>query len=74
MEYEIWKDIPGYDGYYQVSNYGHVKSLSRQIVVRGNTRLLHNDRFIKISKYKNGYCFVTLSKNGKMNKYCCIDW
>lgn len=65
MENEIWKDAPGYDGYYQVSNYGHVKSLSRQIVVRGNTRLLHNDRFIKISKYNNGYCFVTLSKNGK---------
>ena len=51
MENEIWKDVPGYDGYYQVSNYGHVKSLSRQIVVRGNTRLLHNDRFIKISKH-----------------------
>lgn len=65
MENEIWKDVPGYDGYYQVSNYRHVKSLSRQIVVRGNTRLLHNDRFIKISKYNNGYCFVTLSKNGK---------
>ena len=32
MENEIWKDVPGYDGYYQVSNYGHVKSLSRQIV------------------------------------------
>ena len=26
MENEIWKDVPGYDGYYQVSNYGHVKS------------------------------------------------
>lgn len=28
MENEIWKDVPGYDGYYQVSNYGHVKSLT----------------------------------------------
>lgn len=26
---EIWKDIPDYEGYYQVSNYGRVKSLSR---------------------------------------------
>lgn len=24
MEKEIWKDVPGYDGYYQVSNYGRV--------------------------------------------------
>lgn len=27
MENEIWKDIPGYEGYYQVSNYGRVKSM-----------------------------------------------
>lgn len=25
---EIWKDIPGYEGLYQVSNYGNVKSLN----------------------------------------------
>ena len=24
MENEIWKDIPGYDGYYQVSSYGNI--------------------------------------------------
>lgn len=29
MENEIWKDIPGYEGYYQVSNFGRVKSLRR---------------------------------------------
>lgn len=29
MENEIWKDIPGYDGYYQVSSYGNVRSLER---------------------------------------------
>ena len=29
MEEEIWKDIPGYEGYYQVSNMGRVKSLNR---------------------------------------------
>ena len=26
---EIWKDIDGYEGYYQVSNMGRVKSLAR---------------------------------------------
>lgn len=29
MENEIWKDVPGYDGYYQVSNFGRVKSLRK---------------------------------------------
>lgn len=28
-EEEIWRDIPGYEGYYQVSNFGNVKSLER---------------------------------------------
>lgn len=34
---EIWKDIIGYEGYYQISNHGRVRSLDRIIsVVRGN--------------------------------------
>ena len=28
---EIWKDINGYEGYYQVSNYGRIKSLKRHV-------------------------------------------
>lgn len=28
---EIWKDIPNYEGYYQVSNFGNVKSLPREV-------------------------------------------
>lgn len=31
LEPEVWKDIVGYEGYYQVSNYGRVKGLSRLI-------------------------------------------
>lgn len=29
---EIWEDVEGYEGYYQVSNLGRVKSLARTIV------------------------------------------
>ena len=28
---EIWKDIPNYEGYYQVSNLGNVRSIDRVI-------------------------------------------
>lgn len=31
MENEVWKDIKGYEGLYQVSNLGRVKSLSKNI-------------------------------------------
>ena len=51
---EIWKDIPDYEGLYQVSTLGNVKSLKR-----GKERLL------KPSKTNNGYMFVTLYKNTK---------
>lgn len=33
-----WKDIPGYEGYYQVSNIGQVRSLPRCTSVKGVTR------------------------------------
>ena len=37
MEEEIWKDIKGYEGLYQVSNEGRVKSLSRTIIKSDKT-------------------------------------
>lgn len=35
---EAWRDIPGYEGYYQASNLGRIKSLDRKIIqIHGNT-------------------------------------
>lgn len=31
---EIWKDVPGYIGLYKVSNYGRVKSVKKQLVLK----------------------------------------
>ena len=31
MEKEVWKDVPEYEGYYQVSNYGNFKGIDRVI-------------------------------------------
>lgn len=53
---EIFKDIKGYEGIYQVSNLGRVKSLKRQRV--------HVDRIMKTPIDINGYCMTGLSKNG----------
>lgn len=57
---EIWKDIPGYEGRYQVSNLGRVKSLNynktgiEQIMVVENIR---------------GYLSLNLSRNGKVKHF-----
>lgn len=54
MEEEIWKDIPEYEGLYQVSNYGRVKSL--------NYNRMGEERILKPFKNKFGYLLITLSK------------
>lgn len=61
---EIWKDIKGYEGLYQVSNLGRVKSLDR-IIVRKDGISQFKKGIIKTPKINSdGYCSVTLSKNG----------
>lgn len=59
---EIWKDIVGYEGYYQVSNYGRVKSLERCVTHSRKGKEFIRERILK--QHINKYCFVVLSKNG----------
>lgn len=54
---EIWKDIEGYEGLYQVSNLGNVKSLKRK------GRL--EERLLSQVKDKDGYLAVQLYKLGE---------
>lgn len=59
MEEEIWKDINGYEGLYQVSNFGRVKSCER---IDANNHPIH-EKILKQSKCQ-GYLCVNLYKNG----------
>lgn len=68
---EEWKDVKGFEGLYQVSNYGRVKSLGRiknckssnqfttfdsMIVVKKRIMKLKKDRYLRVQLYdKNGY-------------------
>ena len=60
---EIWKDIQGYEGLYQVSNIGNIKSLDRT-VGENRTPYLKKGRILKAWKY-NGYLCVNLCGEGK---------
>lgn len=53
---EVWKDIPNYEGFYQISNYGTVKNKKNGAIRKGciNT---------------SGYTYVGLNKNGKQKNY-----
>ena len=61
---EVWKDIVGYEGLYQVSNLGTVKSLPKYCGVRWD-----NGRILKPFTNKDGYLVITLSLNGKLKHF-----
>jgi hypothetical protein len=61
---EIWKDIPGYEGMYQVSNLGNVKSLSRVLRNKYNT-FVSKEKLLTPKIASTKYYFVKLCKNGE---------
>ena len=60
---EIWKDIPEYEGLYQVSNLGRIKSLPKQWITGKNTLHKHDGKVLKLSKDKSGYLLTKLCKD-----------
>lgn len=62
---EIWKDILGFEGLYQVSNLGRVKSLER-IDARGHRV---KEKILKPTINHKGYYKASLYKNSKVKKY-----
>ena len=61
---EIWKDIKGYEGYYQVSNKGNVRSVERKVSNHTGQILLKSRALKQAFNYK-GYPIVYLSKDAK---------
>lgn len=59
---EIWKDIPGYEGLYQASNLGRIRSLDR---IRPDKNYKQKGRIMLFHKNHAGYYQLRLSKNGK---------
>ena len=58
---EIWKDILGYEGLYQVSNYGRIKSF--------NYRNTGKEKMLSLKPNKNGYIRIGLTKDGKRKMF-----
>lgn len=65
MQNEIWKDIPGYSGLYQVSNDGCVKSLLRRVNGPKKNGRKVKEMILKPCVIKDGYLAVVLHKCGK---------
>jgi len=65
---EEWREIKGYEGMYEISNLGRVKSLSREIV---NERRSYVSReiILALNKSQTGYLLVALNKQGKRKTF-----
>jgi hypothetical protein len=66
---ERWKDVKGFEGLYQVSNLGRVKSLSRKSKNAGsyNGYVTIKERIMKQTINRLGYHVITLFKDGNRN-------
>ena len=68
---EEWRDIKGYEGIYQVSSLGRIKSLSREIKNGKNTTKKSKERILKprCNTKRRGYYEIGLYKNNKEKRY-----
>lgn len=62
---EIWRSIKGYEGLYEVSSYGRVRSLDRY----DSSNHFRKGKLLKLKKENNGYIRITLCKCGIEKMY-----
>jgi DNA-binding transcriptional regulator YiaG len=67
---EVWKDVKGYEGIYQVSDKGRIKSLERLIYIPSKkTNRLIKERIMKLKTNRWGYKTVNFNKNKKSKTF-----
>lgn len=69
-EVEKFRDIPGYEGLYQVSDMGRVKSLAKEVIRSNGSKLIYKDTILNPALNSNGYKICRLSKS---KKYTSIE-
>ncbi len=67
---EIWKDVVGYEGLYQVSNLGRVKSVKHYVPTKAGAKRLSPSK-VRINEFDGKYYHVILYKSGK-RKVCLV--
>ena len=67
LDSELWRDIRGYEGLYQVSSHGNVKSIDRIIRDKNGRVKISKGRLLAFTVEKDGYFQLHLSK-GNVSK------
>lgn len=69
---EIWKDVVGYEGHYEVSNLGRIKSIDRIIRCKNGVYKCVDEKILKTNLDKYGYEVVYLKKNHFVHRLVAI--
>jgi hypothetical protein len=64
---KIWKPVYNYEGLYEISNYGEIKSIDR--IVKSKSNRLCKGKILKQVNDKYGYQTIQLHKNGKRSVF-----
>ena len=60
----LWKSIPGYEGFYEVSDLGCVRSIERTVAYGRHGKTTYKSRLLKPTLTKKGYPLVGLARQG----------
>lgn len=66
---EEWRAIPGWEGFYEVSDHGRIRGLDRRIVTSDGRHCLIRGRILPGTVNYHGYLRVTLSRNGDQEEW-----
>ena len=61
---EIWKDVVGYEGYYQVSSLGRIRSVDREIIDKNRVKRPIHGKIMRHTFHPDGYPAISLCRNG----------
>lgn len=66
---EIWKDIENFEGFYQISNFGRVKSLKKWCGNKHLSKWIDSEKILKPTDNGRGYLIIAFNTNGKKKNY-----
>jgi hypothetical protein len=66
---EQWKEVPGWEGFYAVSDRGHVMSLARRVPGRPGVFMNRRERIQGQQINRDGYAVVSFSRHNKKTEY-----
>jgi hypothetical protein len=60
MYFEEWEPIKGYEGMYEISSFGRIKSLEKDVIINGGGIRKQPTIIMKQQMDRKGYCYITL--------------